>query len=117
VLIDQGTASAAEIFAGAMQDHERGKLVGARTFGTGTVLRPFALSDGSAVLLAVAEWLTPKGRQIWHQGISPDVEVVLSEGAVALWPDQEGELDEAALEKSDDKQLLKALEIVRKQIP
>src|SRR5207253_4613867 len=80
VLIDEGTASSAEIFAGAVQDHGRAKLVGTRTFGTGTVLQPFGLSDGSAVLLAVNEWLTPNGRQIWHKGISPDVEVALPEG-------------------------------------
>src|SRR5207248_7288470 len=84
VLIDEGTASSAEIFAGAIQDHGRGKLIGARTFGTGTVLQPFGLSDGSAVLLAVMEWLTPNGRQIWHTGISPDVEVALHEGVSIL---------------------------------
>jgi carboxyl-terminal processing protease len=71
VLIDEGTASSAEIFAGAMKDHKRAKLVGARTFGTGTVLEPFKLSDGSAVLLAVAKWLTPDGHEIWHQGTPP----------------------------------------------
>src|SRR5262249_8523499 len=64
VLTDEGTASSAEIFAGAVQDHKRGKLVGTHTFGTGTVLEPFPLSDGSAVLLAVAEWLTPSGQVI-----------------------------------------------------
>src|SRR5262249_43537718 len=46
VLIDEGTASSSEIFAGAIQDYKRGKLVGMRTFGTGTVLRPFPLTDG-----------------------------------------------------------------------
>src|SRR5262249_26970696 len=89
VLIDEGTARSAEIFAGALQDHGRGRLVGMRTFGTGTVLQPFRLSDGSAVLLAVAQWLTPKGRKIWHQGITPDVEVPLPEGAVGLLPETE----------------------------
>src|SRR5205807_10510400 len=53
VLIDGGSASSAEIFAGALQDHQRAKLVGTRTFGTGTVLQPFGLRDGSAVFLAV----------------------------------------------------------------
>src|SRR5262249_25065336 len=51
VLIDTGTASSAEIFAGALQDHKRGELVGTKTFGTGTVLRPYLLKDRSAVLL------------------------------------------------------------------
>src|SRR5439155_18718007 len=108
VLIDEGTASSAEIFAGALQDHQRAKLVGMRTFGTGTVLQPFGLSDGSAVLLAVAKWLTPKGRQIWHQGVSTDVEIDLDEGVSILLPETEEDLDEAALAKSEDKQLVKA---------
>lgn len=116
VLIDEGTASSAEIFAGAIQDHRRGKLVGARTFGTGTVLQPFGLSDGSAVLLAVNEWLTPSGRQIWHHGISPDVEVALPEGASILLPETEGDLDAEALVMSEDAQLLKALAVLREQI-
>jgi len=115
VLIDGGTASAAEICAGAVQDHERAKLVGTTTFGTGTVLQPFELSDGGAVLLATSEWFTPKGRQIWHKGISPDVEVVLPEQASGLLPEMEEGLDPAAFKKTEDAQLLKALEILKGQ--
>jgi carboxyl-terminal processing protease len=116
VLIDEGTASSAEIFAGALQDYGRAKLVGSRTFGTGTVLKPFELSDGSAVILAVEEWFTPHGRQIWHKGIEPDIAVPLPTDAEFLMPWMEGTLDAAALEKSSDAQLLKALEVLRKQI-
>jgi len=116
VLIDEGTASSAEIFAGALQDHGRAKLVGARTFGTGTVLQPFKLSDDSAVLLAVAQWLTPKGRKIWHEGIEPDVKVSLPEGASILLPESGSKLTEEALSRSEDKQLLEAREVLRKQL-
>jgi carboxyl-terminal processing protease len=116
LLIDDGTASSAEIFAGALQDHGRAKLVGTQTFGTGTVLQPFELKDGSAVLLAVAQWLTPKGREIWHKGIKPDIEVVMPEEAAVLLPETEGDLDAAALSRSDDKQLLKALEVLQEQL-
>jgi carboxyl-terminal processing protease len=116
VLIDDGTASSAEIFAGAIQDHGRGKLVGARTFGTGTVLQPFGLSDGSAVLIAVTEWLTPNGRQIWHKGIPPDVEVALADGTSIVLPETENDLDAAALAKSEDKQLLKGLALLKEEI-
>jgi carboxyl-terminal processing protease len=116
VLIDEGTASSAEIFAGALQDHHRGELVGTRTFGTGTVLEPFKLNDGGAVLLAVAEWFTPDGRQIWHQGIAPDIEVPLPEGATILTPDAEENLDAAGLEKTTDRQLLKALEVLKEKL-
>src|SRR5581483_8874525 len=77
VLINYGSASASEIVAGALQDAGRAKLVGETTFGTGTVLNTFSLSDGSAMLLATSEWLTPKGRVIWHQGIQPDEKVSL----------------------------------------
>jgi carboxyl-terminal processing protease len=116
VLIDEGTASSAEIFAGALQDYGRARLVGTRTFGTGTVLEPFELSDGSALLLAVAQWLTPKGRKIWHEGIQPDVEVELPLDAATLHPEEEANLDAARLKRSEDKQLLKALELLQEQI-
>jgi carboxyl-terminal processing protease len=116
VLIDEGTASSAEILAGAIQDHGRGKLVGARTFGTGTVLQPFDLSDGSAVLLAVAQWFTPKGRKIWHNGITPDVAVALPEGALVLLPETEAGLTAEELARSQDRQLLKGLEVLKEQL-
>jgi carboxyl-terminal processing protease len=116
VLIDEGTASSAEIFAGALQDHGRAKLVGTHTFGTGTVLKPFLLSDGSAVLLAVLEWLTPNGRLIWHHGIKPDVEVALSNGTPILLPYEETHMDAAALKRSPDKQLLTALHLLREKV-
>ncbi len=116
VLIDGGTASAAEICAGALQDYGRAKLVGERTFGTGTVLEPFELSDGSAVLLATSEWLTPKGRQIWHKGITPDVEVALPEGTSILLPEMEDDMDAEGFKRSEDAQLHKGLEIIQKQV-
>ena len=81
VLIDGGSASAAEICAGE-QDHKRAKLVGQKTFGTGTVLQPFELSDGSELHLATLEWLTPNGQVIWHEGIKPDFLVALPEGGM-----------------------------------
>jgi carboxyl-terminal processing protease len=116
ILMDEGTASSAEIFAGALQDSNRATLVGTHTFGTGTVLEPFLLQDGSAVLLAVAEWYTPKGRQIWHQSITPDVEVPLPENATALIPEEEDHLSAAALAETEDKQLLKAWQIMKDKI-
>jgi carboxyl-terminal processing protease len=112
VLINQGTASAAEIVAGALQDAHRAVLVGETTFGTGTVLKPFPLSDGSALMLAIEEWLTPNGRVIWHQGIAPDVVVALTPPATLLSPDTERTLTAAQLQASDDKQLLHAVDLV-----
>lgn len=116
VLIDEGTASSAEIFAGALQDHGRAKLVGMRTFGTGTVLEPFPLSDGSAVLLAIAKWLTPNGHEIWHQGIAPDYEVKLPRDAEITMPWSEAEQSAEAFARVKDQQLLKAVEVLKGQI-
>jgi carboxyl-terminal processing protease len=116
VLIDEGTASSAEIFAGALQDYRRGQLVGTRTFGTGTVLKPFELSDGSAVLLAVDQWLTPKGRKIWHEGIAPDVEVELPAGVSILSPNDETKLTTATFTESKDTQIHKAFALLRKEL-
>lgn len=74
-LVNEGSASAAEIIAGALQDNERAQLVGMTTVGTGTVLVPFNLSDGSMIRLGVTNWLTPNLRLIKGQGIEPDVMV------------------------------------------
>lgn len=65
VLINSGSASAAEILAGALQDAGRAVLVGETTVGTGTVLTPFRLANGAQLLLGTQEWRTPTGRQIW----------------------------------------------------
>ncbi len=87
VLVDQGTASAAEIVTGALQDAGRATVVGVRTFGTGTVLGRFDLADGSALRIGTVEWLTPNGRRIWHEGLAPDVTVALPDGVRPVTPD------------------------------
>lgn len=112
VLINEGSASSAEIVAGAIQDHRRGPLVGATTFGTGTVLTMYPLSDGSAIFLGTAEWLTPNGRQIWHHGIAPDDAVPLPPSTQPLIPDEVRTLSADAFRASQDAQLLRALQAV-----
>jgi len=112
VLINQGSASAAEIVSGAIQDAKRGQLVGATTFGTGTVLEEFPLPDQSAMLLATQEWLTPKGRTIWHKGIAPDQAVPLASGVSPLFPSAEKSMTAAQVQSSGDAQLLKALQLL-----
>jgi carboxyl-terminal processing protease len=80
VLVDEGSASASEIVAGAIQDRGRGTLVGETTYGKGTVQVSTQLAeDGGVVKLTVARWLTPNGRTIQDQGLTPDVEVLLTE--------------------------------------
>ena len=75
VLINQGSASAAEILAGALQENGRAKLIGETTLGTGTILYPFTLSDGSVIRLGITHWLTPAFTLIKNQGIQPDVTI------------------------------------------
>ncbi|MBI4433523.1 S41 family peptidase [Candidatus Uhrbacteria bacterium] len=79
VLVNRGTASAAEILAGALQDYTLGEIMGERTFGKGTVQHLANLRDGSAIKLTIAEWLTPSGRSIERDGIVPDTLVEVPE--------------------------------------
>jgi carboxyl-terminal processing protease len=90
--------------------------VGTTTFGTGTVLEPFPLSDGSALMLAVREWLTPDGNKIWHKGITPNLVVSLPEGASPLFPEEEQDMTRQQLDAAGDTQLRKALNLVDEQI-
>jgi carboxyl-terminal processing protease len=112
VLIDLGTASSAEIVSGALQSAGRGPLIGETTFGTGTVLLTYELSDGSAVRLAVERWLTPDGELIFERGISPTEEVILSADERALEPDEVEALDPGAVGTIEDAQLRRAIELL-----
>ena len=115
VLINQGTASASEIVSGALQDHDRATLVGETTFGTGTVLNEFGLSDGSAILLATEQWLTPEGRVIWRQGIVPDEVVELSGPVQLTVPETADELTAETLPAIEDTQVLRGLELLSEE--
>ena len=75
VLVDSGTASAAEITAGALKDHGRATIVGTRTYGKGSMQSVYALTDGSSIRITDRLWLTPKKRSIQSVGIAPDVPV------------------------------------------
>jgi carboxyl-terminal processing protease len=112
VLVNKGSASAAEIMAGALQDNRGAKLVGETTFGTGTVLEQFNLTDGSALLLAIQEWLTPKGQSFWHKGITPQIQVSLPENVTPVLPENERTMTPAQFQSGADKQLLRAIEVL-----
>jgi carboxyl-terminal processing protease len=112
VLVNQGTASAAEIVTGALQDAHRATVIGETTFGTGTVLNAFPLSDGSQILLATEEWLTPNGRVIWHKGLAPDVTVSLASTVTPFVPATGQGMTATQLQNSQDAQLLKAISVL-----
>lgn len=75
VLVNGNSASASEIYAGAIQDHKAGTIVGTQTYGKGVVQQIFDLGDGTSVKLTIAEYFTPKGRSINGEGVTPDLEV------------------------------------------
>ncbi|TMC46081.1 MAG: S41 family peptidase [Chloroflexi bacterium] len=81
VLVNENSASASEITAGAIKDHNRGKLVGVKTFGKGSVQQDFRLRDNSDLHLTIAEWLTPNRHSIEKTGITPDKIVTLPSAA------------------------------------
>lgn len=102
VLVNENTASASEIFAGAMQDYERASVIGVKTFGKGVVQDVFPLRDQTGYKVTVAQYYTPDGRNIDKKGIEPDVVVELSE-------DLKNKL---TIPQEEDTQLQKALELV-----
>ena len=109
VLVNNNTASAAEIVSGALQDNKRAYIIGVKTFGTGTVLREFDFDDGSAILLGTSEWLTPKGHFIRDQGITPDQVVPLNTDPVTPNDENADHLTEQQILKSGDAQLVAAI--------
>src|SRR5215216_2220189 len=112
VLIDDDSASGAEVLAAALRDHGRAQLVGETTFGTGTVLTTFPQDDGSSVVLATAFWLTPDGDLVWKEGVEPDQFVTLARDVFPSRPEDDPELTESELEGSADAQLRAAFEVL-----
>lgn len=102
VLVNQDSASASEIFAGAIKDYEYGTLIGTTTFGKGIVQTIFKLSDGDAVKLTTAKYFTPNGNYIHGVGIDPDIELEYE------YLDPEGE----SYEMQYDNQIQKAIEVL-----
>ena len=101
ILVNKGSASASEILAGALKDHRDVKIVGAPTYGKGSVQELRSLSDGSELKITVAQWLTPSGKTIEKVGIKPDIEVKLTEEDIKA---------------KRDPQLEKAKEVLRAEI-
>lgn len=103
VLVNENSASASEIFAGAVKDYGIGTIVGTTTYGKGVVQSIQPLSDGSAVKLTISNYYTPKGNNINKKGIEPDVSVELDSGLA----------DKAELTHEEDNQLQEAIKILK----
>ncbi len=112
VLVNENSASAAEIVPGALKDDGRATLIGATTFGTGTVMNRFDLSDGSVLWIGVDEWLTPKGQFIRDKGITPNITVKIPANGSILFPSDENEQNMTLqqIDNSGDSQLVKAIQ-------
>lgn len=108
VLIDEGSASGAEVLAAALRDNGRAELVGETTFGTGTVLSTYPQEDGSSVVLGTAFWLTPRGDHIWKEGVEPDRVITLERDALPSQPEDDPELNRIELDALSDVQLQEA---------
>lgn len=108
VLVNQDSYSAAEFFAAAIQEYDWGTVVGTKTVGKGNFQTAFTLSDGSMLNLSIGKYYTPQGRSLTDTGITPDVEIALSD-------EDDAKLYYGQLEKADDAQLQAAIrEITQK---
>ncbi|AKN32874.1 peptidase S41 [Clostridium carboxidivorans P7] len=105
VLTNGGSASASEIFSGAIRDYKIGTLVGEKTFGKGVVQTMLDTGDGTALKVTVSKYYTPNGENIHHVGIKPDVPVTYPE-----------ELRKKAYDRSSDPQFNKALELAKTKV-
>jgi carboxyl-terminal processing protease len=98
LLVNQGSASASEILAGALRDNKGIKMIGEKTFGKGSVQQLEELKGGSSLKITIAKWLTPSGKNIMNDGLESDIKI---------------ELTEDDINNNRDPQLDKALEMMR----
>ncbi len=115
VLVNHGTAGAAELVAAAIAENGRGDVVGDKTFGEGSVQKLIEVPDGSALILSVAKYYTPNGKIIQDTGIAPNVLVASSDDAVAISDDDDSTTtpEPQKPQQKEDEQLRKAIEVLK----
>lgn len=115
VLVNRGTAGAAELVASAIQDNQRGDVVGDKTFGEGSIQKLIEVPDGSALILSVAKYYTPNGKIIQDTGVTPNVLVASSDDVVTISDDDDNTTTEEApkTQPKEDDQLRKAIDVLK----
>lgn len=117
VLVNRGTAGAAEVVAASILESGRGDVLGDKTFGDGSVQKVIEVPDGSALILSVAKYYTPKGKAIQENGITPNIEVASAEDLAVLPDDEDGSSSSTEepqrIVPKEDEQLHRAIEVLK----
>ncbi len=116
--MNRGTAGPAELVASAIQDNQRGDIVGDKTFGEGSVQKLIEVPDGSALILSVAKYYTPNGKVIQDTGITPNVLVASTDDIVTISDDDDNTTTEEtpeATQPKEDEQLRRAIEVLKNE--
>lgn len=121
ILVNRGTAGAAEVAAAAILDSGRGDVLGDKTFGDGSVQKLIEVPDGSALILSVAKYYTPKGKVIQEAGITPNIEVASADDLAVLPDDEDGGTTNTEEPQKtgpkEDEQLQRAIEVLKNKAP
>jgi carboxyl-terminal processing protease len=115
VIVNRGTAGAAEVVASAIQDNVRGDVIGDKTFGEGSVQKLIEVPDGSALILSIAKYYTSNGKVIQDTGITPNVLVASTDDVVTISDDDDNPTTEepAKPQQKEDEQLRRAIEVLK----
>ncbi|HKD81296.1 MAG TPA: S41 family peptidase [Candidatus Angelobacter sp.] len=116
VLVNRGTAGPAELVASAIQDNQRGEVLGDKTFGEGSIQKLIEVPDGSALILSVAKYYTPNGKVIQDTGITPNVLVASTDDIITVTDDDDNTTTEEApkaTQPKDDEQMRRAIELLK----
>ena len=119
VIVNRGTAGAAELVAAAILDNARGDVLGDKTFGDGSVQKLIEVPDGSALILSVAKYYTPKGKVIQENGITPNIQVASADDLVVLPDDEDTSNAPDEPQKTtpkEDEQLRRAIEVLKNKV-
>ena len=117
VLVNRGTAGAAELVASAILENTRGDVVGDKTFGEGSVQKLIEVPDGSALILSVAKYYTPNGKIIQDTGVTPNIQVASNDDVVTISEDDDNSTEEPQKpQPKEDEQLRRAIEVLKTKV-